>query len=58
MTLMRNTVDLTGGKPITVSGVSTVKALIAFYDIHGRKGEVLSFSYVPDITWIFIKVID
>jgi hypothetical protein len=73
---MRNTVDVTGGKPIAVglqsiSGdrmqsdqplrpinvatagaldVSAVNPLVVFYDIHGRKREVL-FSYsVPDTT--------
>jgi hypothetical protein len=43
---MRNTADVTGGKPLAVrlqsiSGVSAVNPLDAFYDIHGRKGEVL-----------------
>jgi hypothetical protein len=37
---MRNTPDVTGGKPIAVwlesiSGMSTVIPLVAFYDIHG-----------------------
>jgi hypothetical protein len=39
---MRNTTDVTGGKPIAVllqpiSGVSAINPLVAFYDIHGRK---------------------
>jgi hypothetical protein len=43
---MRNTADVTGGKPIAVllqciSGVSANNPLVAFYDIHGRKREVL-----------------
>jgi hypothetical protein len=38
----------TGGKPITI--VSAVKTLVAFYDIHGRKGEMLFYSSVPDTT--------
>jgi hypothetical protein len=37
---MKNTADVTGGKPIAVllqfiSGVSAVNPLVAFYDIHG-----------------------
>jgi hypothetical protein len=43
---MRNTVDVTAGKSIAVrseyiSGVSAVNPLVAFYDIKGRKREVL-----------------
>jgi hypothetical protein len=52
---MRNTADVTGGKPIAVvlqsiSGVSAINPLVAFYDIHGGKREVLFFSFVPDTT--------
>jgi hypothetical protein len=52
---MRNTADVTGGKPIAVllqsiSGVSAINPLVAFYDIHGGKGEVLFFYFVPDTT--------
>jgi hypothetical protein len=52
---MRNTADVTGGKPIAVFlqsilGVSAINPLIAFYDIHGGKREVLSFYFVPDTT--------
>jgi hypothetical protein len=52
---MRNTADVTGGKPIAVllqsiSGVSAINPLVAFYDIHGRKKEVLFFYFVPDTT--------
>jgi anti-anti-sigma regulatory factor len=48
---MRNTTDMTGGKPIAVqlqsiSGWSAVYPLVAFYDIHGRKGAVLFFCSV------------
>jgi hypothetical protein len=37
---MKNTADVTGGKPIAVllkslSGVSAINLLVAFYDIHG-----------------------
>jgi hypothetical protein len=50
---MRNTADVTSGKPIAVllqsiSGVSAVNSLVAFYDIHGGKREVLLFYFVPD----------
>jgi hypothetical protein len=39
---------VTGGKPIAVllqsiSGVSAINPLVAFYDIHGGKREVLFF---------------
>jgi hypothetical protein len=52
---MSNTVDVTGGKPIAVklqsnSGVNASNPLVAFYDIHGRKTEVLFFYLVPDTT--------
>jgi hypothetical protein len=43
---MRNTADVTGGKPLAVflqsiSGVIAINPLVAFYDIHGGKREVL-----------------
>jgi hypothetical protein len=52
---MRNTADVTGGKPIAVllqsiSGVSAINPLVAFYDIHRGKREVLIFYFVPDTT--------
>jgi hypothetical protein len=52
---MRNTAEVTGGKPIAVllhsiSGVSAINALVAFYDIHGGKRGVLFFYFVPDTT--------
>jgi hypothetical protein len=52
---MRNTADVTGGKPIAVllqciSGVRSINLLVAFYDIHGGKREVLFFYFVPDTT--------
>jgi hypothetical protein len=52
---MRDTADVTGGKPIAVLlqsilGVSAINPLAAFYDIHGGKREVLFFYFVPDIT--------
>jgi hypothetical protein len=51
---MRNTADVTCGKPIAVllqsiSG-SGINPLVAFYDIHGGKREVLFFYLVPDTT--------
>jgi hypothetical protein len=53
---MRNTADVTGDKPIAVllqpiSGVSAINLLVAFYDIHGGKGQVLFFYFFfPDTT--------
>jgi hypothetical protein len=52
---VRNTADVTSGTPIavwsqTISGVSAVNPLVAFYDIHGRKREILFFYFVPDTT--------
>jgi hypothetical protein len=52
---MRNTADVTGGKPFAallqpISGVSAIHPLVAFYDIHGGKREVLFFYFVPDTT--------
>jgi hypothetical protein len=49
---MRNTADVTGGKPIaallqSISGVIAINPLVAFYDIHGGKREVLFFYFVP-----------
>jgi hypothetical protein len=49
----RNTADMTGGKPIAVllqsiSGVRAINPLVAFYDIHGEKREVLFFYFIPD----------
>jgi hypothetical protein len=40
---MKNTAVVTGGKPIAVEsesilGISVVNLLVAFYDIHKRKG--------------------
>jgi hypothetical protein len=44
---------MTGGKPIAVflasiSGVSAINPLVAFYGIHGRKREVTLFNFAPD----------
>jgi hypothetical protein len=46
---MRNTTDVTGGKPIAVllqsiSGVNPINPLVAFYDIYGKeRGAILLF---------------
>jgi hypothetical protein len=47
-----NTADVTGGKPIAVllqsiSGVSAINPLVAFYDIHGGKRDE---NYKADLT--------
>jgi hypothetical protein len=52
---MRKTAHVTGGKPIAVllqpiSGGSAINPLVTFYDIHGRKKEVLFFYFVLDTT--------
>jgi hypothetical protein len=52
---MRNTADVTGGNSIAVrlqsiSGLIAVNPFVAFYDIHGRKREVLFIYFVPDTT--------
>jgi hypothetical protein len=52
---MKNTADVTGGKPIAVllqsiPGVSAINPLVAFYEIHGGKREVLFFYFVADTT--------
>jgi hypothetical protein len=52
---MSNTADVTGGKPIalwsqSISGVNPINPLVAFYDMHGRKREVLFFYFVPNTT--------
>jgi hypothetical protein len=48
---MRNTADVTSGKPAAVllqsiSGVCAINPLVAFYDIYGKKREVL-FLFCP-----------
>jgi hypothetical protein len=53
---------VTGGNPIAVllqsiSGVSAINPLVAFYDIHGGKREVLFFYFVPDTTRDYILYI-
>jgi hypothetical protein len=63
---MRNTADVTV-KPIAVwsqsiSGVNAINTLVAFYDIHGRKREVLFFylSQTPhetiDDSYVYIPL--
>jgi hypothetical protein len=34
--------------PSIISDVNEIYPLVAFYDIHGRKTEVLFFYFVPD----------
>jgi hypothetical protein len=49
---MENTADVTDGKPIAVllqSISGAINPLVAFYDIHRGKREVLFFYFVPDI---------
>jgi hypothetical protein len=58
---MRNTADETGGKPNaallqSISGVSAINPLVAFYDIHGEKREVLFLYFVPDTTRDSLKL--
>jgi hypothetical protein len=47
---MRNTAEVTGGKPIVLlqpfSGVSAINPLVASYDILGGKREVLFFYFI------------
>jgi hypothetical protein len=57
--VMKNTADVTGGYPIAVllqsiTGVIAINPLVAFYDIHGGKREVL-FFYSHETTRITIK---
>jgi hypothetical protein len=57
---MKNTADVTDGKPIAVllqsiSGVSAINPFVAIYDIHGGKREVLFFYFVPVTTQVPFK---
>jgi hypothetical protein len=60
---MKNTADVAGGKPIaasvllSISGLSAINPLVAFYDIHGGKREVLFFYFVPETTRDSIYVV-
>jgi hypothetical protein len=52
---MKNTADVTGGKPIVVllqsiPGAIIYNPLVAFNNNHGGKREVLFFYFVPDTT--------
>jgi hypothetical protein len=52
---MSNTADVTGGKPIaflsqSLLNVNAINPVVTFYDIHGRKREVLLFYFAPDTT--------
>jgi hypothetical protein len=58
---MKNTADVTGGKPIAVllqsiSDVSAINPLVAFYDIRGEKRVVLYLYLVPDTTRDLTKI--
>jgi hypothetical protein len=49
------TANVTGGKPVAVllqsiSGVSAINSLVTFYDIPGRKEELLFYSSGPITT--------
>jgi hypothetical protein len=49
------TADVTVGMPIaiklqSITSKSAVNHLVAYYDIHGRKKELLFFYFVPDTT--------
>jgi hypothetical protein len=53
---------VTRGKPIAVllqsiSGVSAINPLVAFYNIYGGKREVLFFYFVPDTPQVFIIIV-
>jgi hypothetical protein len=63
---VKNTADVTGGKPIAVllqsiSGVSAINPLVAFYDIHGEKnGGILLFCpghYTRDLSTDWSNII-
>jgi hypothetical protein len=51
---MKNAADVTGGNIAvllqSISGVSAINLLVAFYDFHGEKREVQFFYFVPDTT--------
>jgi hypothetical protein len=59
---VKNTADVTGGKPIAVllqsiSGVRPINPLVAFYDIHGgKRGVILLFCPGPTRDNIFIII--
>jgi hypothetical protein len=59
---VKNTADVTGCKPIaiwlwSISGGDAVNPLVAFYNIHGRKREVVFFCSVPDTTRDYLFII-
>jgi hypothetical protein len=61
---MRNTADVTDGKPIAVilqsiSGVSAINPLVAIYDIHEGKRDVLFFYLIDKHTYLctFLKYV-
>jgi hypothetical protein len=46
---MSNTSDVIDGKPIAIRSES-INPTVPFYDVHGRKRDVLFFYFVPDTT--------
>jgi hypothetical protein len=59
---MRNTADVSGGKPIAVLlqsilGVNAINPLVAFYDSHGGKREALFFYFGPGHHTRHLKII-
>jgi hypothetical protein len=41
----------------SISGVSAINHLVAFFDIHGEKREVLFFYFVPDTTQVMHNIV-
>jgi hypothetical protein len=59
---MRNTADVTGGKPIaillqSISTVSDINPLVAFYNIHGGTRDVLFYYFIQDTTQDHISIV-
>jgi uncharacterized membrane protein YqhA len=59
---MRNTADMTAGKPISallqsIPSVSAINLLFIFYDLHGGKREVLFLYYIIHLIAILLKLV-
>jgi hypothetical protein len=55
---MSNTSDVKGGERSPSQGVNAIYPLVAFYDIHGRKRDVLFFYFIPpNETFIIIYLL-
>jgi hypothetical protein len=56
---MSNTADVAGASPsLSISGINAFRPLVAFYDIHERKREVVFFYFVftnSSITNVCVK---